>query len=227
MKKFKNLSLFICAAILSCACVGFAACGDDEEDTSTETSTSSTTSTSEEEDDSTDTGDGETAYYFEAELTLITDDMEGLGASGSPTGLSLIAESSEASNGYYVGQLGQSSPITYTITSDSDVTVTLRGVFGSNNLGTVTWTYDEFNINVNGEAFAYNSFETSIGTSSQQNFKTRTLGTIDLVEGENTIVLVAGTNTYLNNLSSAPSIDCLIITTSATLEMDEYPENLD
>lgn len=171
-------------------------------------------------------GDDETQYTFEAEYTLITDDMEGLGPSGSPHGLNLIGESSSASNGFFVSSLGVNSPITFTITSSAEVTVTLRARLGSNALGTCTWTPSQFVVTVNGTQVNYNSFTTQMSTSDTQNFSTYNLGEITLQEGENTIVFKAGDNTYLNNLASAPSIDYIMIVTSATLTMDTYEDNI-
>lgn len=171
-------------------------------------------------------GDDETQYTFEAEYTYIPEDMEGLGPSGSPHGLDLIGESTSASNGFFVGSLGANSPITYTVTSSAEVTVTLRVRFGSNALGTCTWSPKELNVTVNGTALNYTPFTTELGKTDTQNFKTYNLGEITLEEGENTIVFKAGDNTYLNNLASAPSIDYIMIVSSATLTMEAYEDNI-
>ena len=55
----------------------------------------------------------------------------------------------------------------------------------------------------------------------QNNFKVKKIGDINLVKGENTIVIVAGENTYRSNLPSAPSIDYIRLTTAAALEAVE------
>ena len=78
-------------------------------------------------------GEG-TDYVFEAEYTEL-EGLEGLGVSGSPTGLGLVAENAKASNGYFVGNLGTSSPITFVIISDTDAVATLKLGVGSNILG--------------------------------------------------------------------------------------------
>lgn len=175
--------------------------------------------------------DGEAAgteYIFEAEYTVL-EGLEGLGVSGSPTGIGLAKEKASASNGFYVGELGTSSPITFVITSDADATATLKGVFGSNVLGNCTWNPESFIVTVNGEAIQYEEFKTDNGTDAndQENFKTKNLGEIQLKEGDNVIVFVAGDNSYRGNLPSAPSIDCLKITTEAALSMDEVVENIE
>jgi hypothetical protein len=169
-----------------------------------------------------------TEYIFEAEYTVL-DGLEGLGVSGSPTGIGLAKENANSSKGFYVGELGTKSPITFVITSDADTTATLKADLGSNTLGNCTWNPTSFIVTVNGEAIQYEEFTTDNGTdtSNQENFKTKKLGEIQLKAGENTIVFLAGDNTYRGNLPSAPSIDCLKITADATLSMKEIVENIE
>ncbi len=163
-----------------------------------------------------------TEYVFEAEYTEL-EGLEGLGVSGSPTGLGLVTENGKASNGYFVGNLGTASPITFVIVSDADAVATLKLIVGSNILGNCAWNPTTLKILVNGEAIEYNEFTTDNGDDpmDQNNFKTRKIGDINLKAGENTIVIVAGDNTYRSNLPSAPSIDAIKLTTSAALEMVE------
>ncbi len=169
-----------------------------------------------------------TEFIFEAEYTVL-EGLEGLGVSGSPTGIGLAKENANASNGFYVGELGVGSPITFVITSDADTTATLKAVLGSNTLGNCTWNPTSFVVTVNGEAVQYEEFTTDNGTdaSNQENFKTKNLGEIQLKAGENVIVFVAGDNTYRGNMPSAPSIDCLKITAGAALSMEEVVENIE
>lgn len=167
-------------------------------------------------------------YEFEAEYTYL-EGLEGLGVSGSPTGIGLASESSKASNEFYVGNLGVNSPITFKITADQACVAILKIRVGTNVLGAQKWNPTTFVITVNGEAIEYEEFETVPGddVADQQNFKYKTIGEINLVEGENEIVFVAGDNTYRSNLPSAPSIDCIKLITSAALTMEEYPENIE
>lgn len=169
-----------------------------------------------------------TEYVFEAEYTVL-EGLEGLGVSGSPTGIGLAKENAKASNGFYVGELGTKSPITFVITAEADTTATLKAVLGSNTLGNCTWNPTSFVVTVNGEALQYQEFTTDNGTdaSNQENFKTKNLGEIQLKAGENEIVFTAGENTYRGNMPSAPSIDCLKITAGAALSMDEVVENIE
>lgn len=168
------------------------------------------------------------AYVFEAEYTEL-EGLEGLGVSGSPSGLGLAAESAEASNEFYLGNLGADSPVTFIITSDQDITATLKITVGSNILGTCTWNPESYIITVNGEAVEYEEFTTENGTemNAQQNFKTKNIGEIELKEGENEIVLVAGENTYRSNMPSAPSLDCIKLICDAELSMEELEENIE
>ena len=177
------------------------------------------------EDNGGDNGSG-TEYTFESEYTDLTG-LEGMGPSGSPKGLDLISESKEASNEFFVGSLGEKSPITFKITSDKAVTATLKGIFGSNALSPITWTPDTFAIEVNGTAITYSGFKTETSVSSTQNFKLRTIGDISLKAGENTIVFKPKENKYLNGTTSAPSIDCIKLTADATLTFDAHESNLD
>ena len=161
-------------------------------------------------------------YQFEAEYTEL-EGLEGLGVSGSPTGIGLVSESAKAENGYYVGNLGTASPITFIINSDSDAVATLKLRVGSNILGYCAWNPTTLKIIVNGEELQYEEFTTDNGDDpmDQNNFKVKKIGDINLKAGENTIVIVAGENTYRSNLPSAPSIDCIKLITAAVLEMVE------
>ena len=169
-----------------------------------------------------------TEYVFEAEYTYL-EGLEGLGVSGSPTGIGLASESGKASNEFFVGNLGVNSPITFKITADAACTATLKIRVGTNVLGLQTWDPVSFIITVNGTALEYEAFTTEPGDdpTDQQNFKYKTIGDIELQEGENVIVFVAGENNYRSNLPSAPSIDCIKLITTVGLTMEEYPENIE
>lgn len=208
MKKFiKKMLAVALAGCMFCSVGAFTACGGDNDG----------------EGGGSGTG---TEYTFEAEYTDLTG-LEGMGPSGSPKGLDLISESKEASNDFFVGSLGEKSPITFKITSDKAVTATLKGIFGSNALSPITWEPKTFAIEVNGTAVTYSGFKTETTVSSTQNFKLRTIGDISLKAGENTIVFKPKDNKYLNGTTSAPSIDCIKITADATLTFDAHEDNLD
>ncbi|MFV0363734.1 MAG: hypothetical protein ACK5LL_11725 [Suipraeoptans sp.] len=207
----------VAVLVMMLIAVSMTACGNSDAEVNSEVR--------EETEEAETTGD---EYIFEAEYTAL-DGLEGLGVSGSPTGIGLAKENGNASNGFYVGELGTKSPITYVITSDADAVATLKAVLGSNSLGNCTWNTESFVVTINGETIEYEEFTTDNGTdtSNQENFKTKNLGEIQLKSGENVIVLVAGENTYRSNMPSAPSIDCLKITTDASLSMEEVVENIE
>lgn len=213
------------AVLMAAVTIFMIACGGKGAENS---AASESEETAEVEEESAGTEGTGTEYIFEAEYTVL-EGLEGLGVSGSPTGVGLAKEKASASNGFYVGELGTSSPITFVIKSDTDATATLKGVFGSNVLGNCSWNPESFIVTVNGEAVQYEEFTTDNGTDAndQENFKTKNLGEIQLKAGDNEIVFVAGDNTYRSNLPSAPSIDCLKITTDAVLSMEEVVENIE
>lgn len=214
MKK-KIMTALLMAAIM----VGITACGNG--------SSNNGNDVAEETSENTGTAAG-TQYIFEAEYTVL-EGLEGLGVSGSPTGIGLAKENAKASNGFYVGELGVKSPITFVITSDTDATATLKAVVGSNTLGNCSWNSESLSITINGEKIDYPEFTTDNGTdaSDQENFKKKNLGEIQLQAGENVIVFMAGDNTYRSNMPSAPSLDCLELTTEAALSMEEVTSNIE
>ena len=232
MKSTKKISAVVLALILAVSMLVMASCGSDNSSQPSgsgqnDQQNSQQDNETQDEADAAPEAEG-TDYTFEAELTEL-DGLEGLGVSGSPTGAGLASESSKASNGFYVGNLGVDSPITFKITSDQAATATLKICVGTNVLGPRSWDPTSFKVTVNGTAVQYDAFNTEPGTdtSDQQNFKVKNLGEIQLQEGENEIVFVAGDNTYRSNMPSAPSIDYIRITTTASLTMEEHPENIE
>ena len=237
MKLSKKISAVVLALILVISMLLMASCGSDNSSQPSgggqndQQNSQQNNETQDDADSVPDAAGNEaegTDYTFEAELTEL-DGLEGLGVSGSPTGAGLASESSKASNEFYVGNLGVDSPITFKITSDQAATATLKICVGTNVLGTCSWDPTSFKVTVNGTAVQYDAFTTEPGsdTSDQQNFKVKNLGEIQLQEGENEIVFVAGDNTYRSNMPSAPSIDYIRITTTAALTMEEHPENIE
>ena len=208
----------IAALLMAVVMVGMVACGNSTADGGN--------STTEETAETVETVG--TQYVFEAEYTSL-EGLDGLGVSGSPTGFGLAKENAKASNGFYVGELGVKSPITFVITSDTTAAATLKAILGSNTLGNCTWNPTSLIVTVNGEAIDYPEFTTDNGTdaSNQENFKKKNLGEIQLTAGENVIVFTAGDNTYRGNMPSATSIDCLEITTEAVLSMEEIESNIE
>ncbi len=88
-------------------------------------------------------------------------------------------------------------------------------------LGNVTFTPNEFDVMLNGQAISYGKFEIKGGASegSWGNFADFTVtNSAALVEGENTITLMVKPNTFLKGQSTGgPGIDYVKVTTDATL----------
>lgn len=169
---------------------------------------------------------GET-YTFETEFTYM-DDVVGGGISGAAAGLNMIVESADASGGFYVGSThSEKCVITFKITSDADAPATLRVLAGSE-LGAMDMTPESFVISVNGSAISYDIF--TIPAEAKQTGKTFTqfkVADIDLVSGENVITFQTGANEYCNGGPGGPLFDAIKLTSTASLTMEEHPENIE
>lgn len=168
-----------------------------------------------------------TTYLFEAEFTYMNDVVGG-GISGAAAGLNMIIESTDASGGFYIGSTHSTKCVlTYKVTSDADTTATLRVLLGSE-LGTMKMNPTSFVITVNGTPLTYDEF--TIPTEASTTGKTFTqfkLGDIELKAGENIITFQTGENEYCNGGPGGPLFDAIKLTSSATLTMEEYPENIE
>lgn len=223
----KNLKKMLVSVHLLGALFVLASCGEGGTSNAPTSGGGGTSNPGTSEETSVPTPAGQTDYYFEAEYVDLTG-LEGLGTSGSPSGTGLAIYDSEANNSFALANLGPKSPITFKITSSAAATATFRGRFGNNSLGEVKWNPTTMNVTLNGTAITYNEFTTSAGaTVSTQNYVVRSLGDINLVEGENTIVISAGENNYLNNQDVLPSIDYIRLTTEATLTWNPVESNIE
>lgn len=182
--------------------------------------------------------DGVTEYYFEAEYT----DLRGLTAdigSGTAYGRELITSgtnASNASNGCYVDNFNVvGSSITYTITSDISATVRMTLIARS------VETDEEIDpdllvITVNGSEITYNA--ATITSASEQVsaisyrrlFTEVDIGDINLIEGENTIVLTIGEKSNTSGsgtYSVGLGIDAIVLASSdATLTWEPVTEDM-
>lgn len=169
---------------------------------------------------------GET-YTFETEFTYMND-VTGGGISGAAAGLNMIVESADASGGFYVGSThSEKCIITFKITSDADAPATLRVLAGSE-LGAMDMTPESFIISVNGNAVSYDKF--TIPGEAKASGKTFTqfkVADIDLVSGENVITFQTGANEYCNGGPGGPLFDAIKLTSTASLTMEEHPENIE
>lgn len=214
----KKVLALLCALAMMFA---LTACGDDTP-TTTEGKQDVPTTTA-----PTEGGADTTTYQFETEFTYMNDVVGG-GISGAAAGLNMIVESSDASNGFYVGSTHSTNCIiTFKVTSDAAATATLRVMLGTE-LGAMKLNPENFIISVNGTAISYEEF--TVPTEAKTTGKTFTqfkLGDIELVEGENVITFQVGPNEYCNGGSGGPLFDAIKLTSTATLTMEEHPENIE
>lgn len=168
-----------------------------------------------------------TTYLFETEYTYM-EDVVGGGISGAAAGLNMIVENADASGGFFVGSTHSTNTIiTYDITSDAAAPATLRVLLG-NELSAMELNPENLIITVNGEAFAYEPFELPAEVKTVgKTFTQFNLGDIELVEGENILTFQIGPNEYNSGASGGPLFDAIKLTTTATLTMTEYPENIE
>lgn len=211
-----------CALLAGSMALALAACGSSDNP-----GTSAPPATDPPAENSAAGGDEGTTYTFETEYTYM-EDVVGGGISGAAAGLNMIIESSDASNGFYVGSTHSNKcVITFKVTSDADAAATLRVLVGSE-LGAMEMTPDSFIISVNGEKMSYDSF--TIPAEAKSTGKTFTqfkLGDINLKNGENTITFQVGPNEYCNGGPGGPLFDAIKLTSTATLTMEEHPENIE
>lgn len=191
-------------------------------------------------------------YTFEAEYTQLTglDDDTcdangnklGQGYSGNVVGKGLIAKDSDsvganASNGAYITNLYYNGAyLEYKIVSDSAVSDAILQLRLSAEFYDISISDDDFLVEVNGTQITYDDISftgviTDMTSDKKRPFTTYYINTVDLVEGENTIQLIVNNTdspqTGAGSMDSkAPMIDCLYLTTDATLTWDPYTSNL-
>ncbi len=223
MSSLKKMMALLCALAMMFA---LCACGDSTPSTNP-TTTPTTAPTTAPTTEPVQAGNDSTTYLFETEYTYMKDVVGG-GISGAAAGLNMIVESSDASNGFYVGSTHSTNCIiTFKVTSDAATTATLRVLVGSE-LGAMKMNPDSFIITVNGTPFSYEEF--TIPTEAKATGKTFTqfkLGDLQLQEGENVITFQVGPNEYCNGGAGGPLFDAIKLSSTATLTMEEYPENIE
>lgn len=168
----------------------------------------------------------EKSYTFEAELVDLTD-KAGAGPSNAAFETELVLKDSAASNGHYIGYTYFTDlSFDFVITSDAAKPATLKIVLGSD-LGIVTMTPAVFEIAVNGTPIAYSDMKLSDSSGKMNKvFKEFTVGTVDLVEGENTVTLRVLQNELYNGTTGGPLIDSIILDTEAVLTWSPVESNV-
>lgn len=178
--------------------------------------------------------EAEEGFVFEAEYTDLSF-IFGHGYSNEVEGTGCIVEDTfdaEASNGYFVGYLyEEGNELEFDIVSDKAVegaTLVLRATM---EYADTTLTWQDFEITVNdGEPIQYRDMKfTNVENvfsldGALRPFTDFTIGSIDLQEGANKIVLKVNNSTTMTGTmrATAPIVDCIKIQTDsdAVIEWD-------
>ncbi len=186
-----------------------------------------------------------TVYTFEAEYSYIENDKWGQGYSGQNSGLGLImseatasTENHTASNDYYVGWIYyEGAELVFTFDSDRDVDDVKLSFRLTAEYQDCVVSGDQIYIDINGTQQL--NFEFSItgvyGTEEmsrkgRNDFKNYSVsGLASIKKGKNTIKFVInnsvqGVGATMN--ASAPLVDCMYISTAASLTLDLHTENI-
>ena len=219
MKAFKKVVLFVLAAVLVIGCAGAVM--------------------AEEEEKEEESGN---EFVFEAENVDLTY-LSGHGWSNEVLGEGLLIKDkydAGASNDFALGYLYENgNELEFYIDSTADVegvTLVLRCTMEHKN-DSASLTWEEMEITVNdGDPIEYRTlnFKNIPGLMTVKNelapFENKTIGKIDLVEGENLIkIAITNDNTIEGTMyATAPIFDCIILKTDADVELtwaEGFPMN--
>lgn len=189
---------------------------------------------------------GTKTYTFAAALTNL-DDVEGEGWSGGESGIGMIVKDWEDDDkdwktvsGYYVTYLYvENTALTFEIESDKDVedaklviSLSTEGADYSTD-GTLTLTPDIYTVELNGKAIKYKPivfYDIPDSAGEVYEFKKYTVATeLSLNKGMNTVKLISSNDKSMGGTTraTAPMVDCIQITTSATLTWSPRNDNLE
>ena len=176
---------------------------------------------------------GKNSLTMEAEYTYL-DDVAGAGISNNNSGLSMIYgdgtdEQKEMwSGGYYVGYThNDQTELTFTFNASKASTANVVIMLGSE-LIDMTLDSDSFAVIVNGEEQLVPNWYLEHSQMDVATFTTcRLSAPVELVEGENTIVLkVLSNDLGGENVTRGPLIDCVTVTaTDAELNWTPHEDN--
>ena len=176
---------------------------------------------------------GKNSLTMEAEYIDI-DDVAGAGISNNNSGLSMIygdgtdAQKEMWSNGYYVGYThNDQTELTFTFTASKASTANIVIMLGSE-LIDITLDSESFAVVVNGEEqFIPNWYIEKCDMDTATFTACRLSAPVELVEGENTIVLKVLTNDLGGEgVTRGPLVDCVTVTaTDAELTWDAKEDN--
>lgn len=186
-------------------------------------------------------------YKFEAELTDISG-LKGTGYSNEAEGAKMVQRDVSgkvmASNGFWMGFLYiKGLSLTFEFESASEVSdATLKLRLSAEFINELLLTSAQYPVKLNGRTISYESIRISDIDSSinaeKRAFQDFIIGeNLTLQEGKNTVVLTVDNNTPLTGTdgksaggkiqATAPLVDCIKITTTATLSWTPYTEALE
>lgn len=186
-------------------------------------------------------------YKLEAELTDISG-LKGTGYSNEAEGSKMIQRdvsgNALASNGFWMGFLYMKGlALTFEFESASKVTdATLKLRLSAEFVNELVLTSAQFPVKLNGKTISYSDIRIS-DIDASINAEKRAFqdfvigGNLTLEKGKNTVVLTVDNNTPLTGTdgksaggkiqATAPLVDCIKITTTATLSWTPYTEALE
>ncbi len=134
------------------------------------------------------------------------------------------------SNGYFVSATHKADIcLTFNFTSDKEVNNAMIVLRLGSEMGDLTFAPDNFEIKLNGEAIDYNPmYITNSPVLEEMKFVDKTITTKATIKaGENTITLKVLPNTLSGGTTAGPIIDCIKITSGATLNWNPLLDNPD
>lgn len=134
------------------------------------------------------------------------------------------------SNGYFVSATHKADIcLTFNFTSDKEVTNATIVLRLGSEMGDLTFAPDNFEIKLNGEAIDYNPmYITNTPVLEEMKFVDKTItNNAKIKAGENTITLKVLANTLSGGTTAGPIIDCVKITSTATLTWEPLTDNPD
>ena len=134
------------------------------------------------------------------------------------------------SNGYFVSATHKADIcLTFNFTSDKEVSNAMIVLRLGSEMGDLTFAPDNFEIKLNGEAIDYNPmYITNSPVLEEMKFVDKTITTKATIKaGENTITLKVLPNTLSGGTTAGPIIDCIKITSGATLNWNPLTDNPD
>lgn len=165
---------------------------------------------------------GQKEYVIEAESTDMLE-VAGAGISNNNSGSAMIVgggsmgEVAGASNGAFVGNTHNSNTeITFAFKADKAGSATVVLMLGSE-LGDIEIANEDVSVLVNGTEVYHNMWSVEGSENENPTFARCVLGSINLVEGDNTIVLKVNENELKSGSTGGPNIDCIKITTSSVI----------